>query len=306
MDGNVQSFRILLNDKLVLIYILILNSMKELFIYLLLMILGNTMYAQESIFTKNVNWKNYEKEYDVKEKIIEVNKIKDELLVYLKSNERLNDNLSSFHFIDYDFNGEIDIIYSGNAGTESLRTLIFERRNDGFYYKIFDKFGEVINIIQQDSFIPISLVLRDIECCGSNQIVYEVYHLLKETKSSKFRLSTKYSSFRETELPQIIFSQPKLFEVENEKYYLRLAPYIEVSNKYEEDLHIDGNIVHTYKRMSKGYAIAENTDSTGRVWWFVVMLNNLNLKGTYSEGNSNEIRNYSIGWMSSRYLKILH
>lgn len=80
-----------------------------------------------------------------------------------------------------------------------------------------------------------------------------------------------------------------------------MNPYIDSSQKYNEDLHINGNIVQTYTKGSKGYAISERVDSSGRVWWFVVMLNNLNLNGSFSEGSNNSITNYSIGWMSSRY-----
>jgi len=184
-----------------------------------------------------------------------------------------------------------------------LRTIIFKKDSVGSYHKVFDKFGELINIIKHDSFVPISLVLKDIECCGSNQIVYEIYNLVKLHGKSEYILSAKYSSYRETELPKDSFVSPRLFEVKNEKYFLRLNPYIETSNKYEEDLHIDGNIVQIYKSKSKGYAIAEEKDSTGRIWWFVIMMNNLDIKGTLSEGGNNEIKNYSIGWMSSRYLK---
>lgn len=273
--------------------------------FMLLTFVSNA-YAQESIFTKSVEWKDLEKKYELKYRISEINKIKDDLLNYFNENEDLDQNLSDFHFLDYDFNGIIDIIYSGYGGIDSMRTLIFELGKDGYYHSTFNKIGELINIVKYSVYTPVSLVLRDVECCGGNQIVYEVYHLSREKSQSKYVLSAKYSSFRQTDIPKDIFDKPILFKVVNEKYYLRLNPFLNKSQEYNEDLHIDGNIVQSYTYGSNGYAIAKKIDLTGRVWWFVIMLNNLNKKGAISEGSNNDVHNYSIGWMSSRYLKKLN
>lgn len=273
------------------------------FVGIILFSLIANAFAQKSIFEKSFDWKGYEQQFDLKYRIGEINKIKDDLLLYFNESSDLEDNLSDFHFVDYDLNGIMDIIYSGYGGTDSMRTLIFELGKDGAYYSTFNKFGEIINVIKYGACTPVSLVLRDVECCGGNQIVYEVYHYSKEVSLSKYLLSAKYSSYRETELPKVISGSSILFQVVYEKYYLRLNPIVDKNQEYNEDLRINGNIAQTYTSGSKGYAIAEKRDLTGRVWWFVIMLNNLNIKGTASVGSNNSVHNYSIGWMSSKYLK---
>lgn len=258
--------------------------------------------VQKSLFSKNINWNKYEKLVSTTYKAKEINKIKDDLLIYLKDNKILKDNLQNFHFIDYNSNGIIDIIYSGYGMTDSKQTIIFELGLDGMYYSNFNKFGEIINIYQSNICMPVSFVLRDIMCCGGNQIIYEVYSLILSKKESRLQLSAKYCSYRETEIPNELLDKAITFEVVNKKYFLRLSPNIDVSNKYNEDLHINGNIVQTYTTGSKGYAISQRIDSTGRIWWFVIMLNNLNLKDNSTVGDNNTIHHYSIGWMSSKYL----
>ena len=80
---------------------------------------------------------------------------------------------------------------------------------------------------------------------------------------------------------------------------------IEMISMGSTQTNINGNIVQTYTTRSKGYAISQRTDSTGRIWWFVIMLNNLNLKDNSTVGDNNTIHHYSSGWMSSKYLKAL-
>jgi len=46
--------------------------------------MGNIVYAQNSIFDKNIDWDSYEIKSEIAYKKIEVNKIKDDLLIYLR------------------------------------------------------------------------------------------------------------------------------------------------------------------------------------------------------------------------------
>lgn len=174
---------------------------RRIFISIILLCSLGKAYAQESIFIKNIDWQAYETELDITYRTGEINKIQDDLLSYFKENQSLKQNLVNFHFVDYDFNGVVDILYSGYGGTESMRTLVFELGIDGLYHCTFNMFGELINIFQYSHCLPMSFVLRDIECCGGNHVIYEVYHLDKGIVSSKLNLTAKYSSYRETEIP---------------------------------------------------------------------------------------------------------
>lgn len=260
--------------------------------------------GQNFITREKIVWEKYVKSYSKEYKLIEIKKIEDDLLVYLNATGRLAYYLNNFHFIDYNFDGNIDIIYTGDAGTETKRTLIFELDDNGYYIKTFDKFGELIDLYSKDGISPYNLVLREEACCGGFAVIYEIYHQVYNSNNIlQLQAAAKYSSIRGTELPTNLFDFPVLFEVNNESYYLRLEPVIENETK-NEALNIYGNIIGEYTAGAKGYAIGKKQDYTDRVWWFVFMLNNTpSLKSVFDVGSNNENKYYSVGWMSSRYLK---
>ena len=85
----------------------------------------------------------------------------------------------------------------------------------------------------------------------------------------------------------------------NKKYFLRTSPEIikRIESKLDDDQ--EGNIAHICTTGEQGIAYASQTDSTGRVWWFVCIKNmNTNPKTEFPEKGS-----YYLGWMSSRYVK---
>jgi len=99
---------------------------------------------------------------------------------------------------------------------------------------------------------------------------------------------------------------PVRFEIQNSPYNLRNSP--EIITGLKEDYYDytpinEQNITASYKAGDKGTAYAESTDSTGRIWWLVVMdVKPTSGESLYYEGN-NEFENYKpIGWISSRYV----
>lgn len=280
--------------------------MKHMFFYLTLIYISTLAYSQASLFDKSIDWKKYEESYSAEYKRGEIKKIKDDLLEYLEGSGSLENNLINFHFIDYNFDGVLDIIYSGDAGTEIKRTLIFELGEDGYYSKTFDKFGHLISLYSTNIGLPpYSLILKEEACCGGTSIVYENYQPVNLNGKLELQASTKFSSIVSTYFPAYFFDQPVLFEVKIELYCLRLNPTVDNETSNEE-LHINGNIIAEYTTGSKGYAIAEKQDETGRVWWFVLMINNNKpQKSIFDVGSNNENKYYSLGWMSSRYLEKL-
>jgi len=279
--------------------------MKYIIFNLLLICFSSKAIPQENLFYASIEWSEYEKDISIDYKKSEIKKIKDDLLEYLKENEILEESLSNFHFIDYDLNGVIDIVYSGDAGTETKRTIVFKLGENGIYSKIFDKFGVLISIYQISKFTPLTFVLKENPCCGNNQITYEIYQPINQGDKIELQASSKYCAIIGTELPKTLIDNPILFEVKNELYYLRLTPAVD-NEKFNEELNITGNIIAEYTIGAKGYAILERQDETGRVWWFVLMVNNNKpLKSMMDTGSNNENEYYSIGWMSSRYLEII-
>jgi hypothetical protein len=280
--------------------------MKKRFIFLLLALISNYAFSQ-TFLTDTVSWNQYEINYSKKLKLEKIKKIKDELIEYLESNDELQNNLHNFHFFDYNSDGNIDIIYTGDAGTDSERTLIFVRDDDGDYVKKFDKFGSVVNLssaIYQNT-PPYTFVLKEVECCGGTSIVYEAYQPVNENGSFKLNLLIKYSTIKGTKFPDIYFNKKLLFRVTSDIYNLRLNPTIDSVTNYV-GLHIRGNVVAEYSKGAEGYAIAQTKDKTGRIWWFVIMLNNNKpTQSIFDGGDNDDYKFYSLGWMSSKYLEKL-
>ncbi len=280
-----------------------INVIKKVFICFLLTHIQVAAFSQSYFLEENVNWLKDEAKYEKAYMHGEIGKIKDDLMIYLEASESLEKNFKNFHFFDYNFDGYIDIIYSGDAGTESKRTLIFEPNENG-YSKTFDKYGALISLYPLTRIgQPLSLVLKEQICCGGFSIVYEIYQPIFDNGKLELKPSTKYSFIVGTELPDSFYDAPILFEVQNEKYLLRLNPMID--NQIEnEELHIVGNVIAEYTVGSKGYAIAENQENSDRIWWFVIMINNNPpSKSIFDTGSNNKNHYYSIGWMSNRYLK---
>jgi hypothetical protein len=277
------------------------------FIVLISLILfsGITLFSQKPFFKKDIEWNDYsKKDLSFNSKVEKINSIDDGLLFYLKSNSILRQNLSNFHFIDYDLDGEIEILYSGDAGTDAKRTLIFELNKRGNYVKTFDKFGEVYCIRQFLEVEPFSFILKEEACCGGITVTYEIYHPIYEKDSLRLRASSKYCSIKGVKLPKKEI-EPIRFKVKNERYYLRLNPMINNKNKVHYHL-IKGNVISEYTKGAQGYAIAKETDDSGRIWWFVIMNNQKKpSKTVINNGSNNNNDFYSFGWMSSRYLKAI-
>jgi len=100
---------------------------------------------------------------------------------------------------------------------------------------------------------------------------------------------------------------------------LRKTP--EINNRIDSSLVAEGlygNIILEMAHGDEGVALAEYEDSTGRIWWFVSMKNNipkpltdyfyLDAKGEkYSRQNGYEttLDKPIFGWLSSRYVELI-
>ena len=124
----------------------VIDKFKYLYIILSIFLI-TTIKGQNGFLNLNntPQWKLYEENISKEEKSRYINEINDDLIVYLKSSNQIDLHFENFHFIDYDLDGITDIIYSGDAGTQSGRTLFFKKRGNE-YRKQWDFFGTVESI----------------------------------------------------------------------------------------------------------------------------------------------------------------
>lgn len=268
---------------------------------------SSSLIAQIFIPREEPKWHLFQKDYNMEYKMSVIKNIDHWLVHNFIEYENMDQYINNFHFIDYYFNGFDEIIYTGRVpGVEGERTFIFELINENYEIS-FEAFGEIISIHSMgENQPPYSFVLIDRPCCGDYVMVYEAYHPVFKEGRFQLEASIKMITIDEVEFPTSFFDKPVLFEVKNDPYHLRSNPVI---NDEREYIHhsILGNIISSYTANSRGYAFAEKLDETGRKWWFVAMVNNIepihSVLNREFKNNNNKF--HSIGWMSSRFLQII-
>jgi hypothetical protein len=276
-------------------------------LFSILFFFSSSLIAQVFIPSEELNWQLFEKKYSKEHRLSEIMKIDHWLVHNFLEYGNLEQYFNNFHFVDYNFNGFDEIIYSGMVpGSESQLTFIFELIDEN-YLASFGVTGKIISIHSfNGNLSPFSFVLLDLLCCGDYVKVYEIYHPVFTGEKFKLAASTKYITIDSVEFPSSFFDNPVLFEVVNEPYHLRSKPEIDNDSEYIHPS-VKGNIIGSYTKGSRGYAFAEKKDDTGRIWWFVAMVNNEeplhSVLNRQFENNNNKFS--SLGWMSSRFLEIV-
>jgi len=237
------------------------------------------------------------------------------ILEKLKGNEQFdwifysfenNDSscIKMLHVVDFNCDGISDLIYNGFVGAESNRVIFMKGNSDGTYSDVIGLWGRLIEISDFDGFSPLSFTIYNYACCAGVINHIERYTPIWKQSDFGYELQGKYSMYYSVDLPKVRFEKAIGFKTENEKYFLRLNPFINDTILLDHDE--EGNKFAEYPKDSEGIAIAEQIDETGRVWWFVMMKNNIKPNWSlYVNGDNNESKAYYLGWISSRFVKRL-
>ena len=280
--------------------------MKILFTTILAILLYVNSYCKEwkVIFDSElVDWTEFEIKLteDEKNKLLEsVYEI--EMFGEFKENELVTDR--NFHFVHINEDELVDIIYYGFAGTESNRTIFL--KNTGNSFKILiDLFGEIVTLEKDPNTKSLLFHVVNYPCCAGYTNHAEKYSYYYKT--NKLLLDRKIAFIKGTEFPEKKTIK-KNFETINELYRLRTNPVVNnnVNDKYSTPHEGVGNIIAEFEKGTKGTALAESVDETGRVWWFVIILKYSKTKSSvFHDGDNTEESYEFVGWMSSRYVKEL-
>ena len=273
--------------------------MRVLFVIAILNIYVVNIYSQEFDFVsqKEIDWKYYEEDINSKEKLQAILNLKDHSLIqYLKVNPYLDlesdDVLKCFHFVDFDLDGDFDIVYFGDIGVETSYTILF--KNTKGEYKEIDRIpAEVIKIEKITSFSPLNFVFRGPVLGGNDNWFIQVWNQVVIDGAISLVKGEKIYYHEFTSFPVDVFKNPIKFKITNEKYFLRSNPIIK-----------EQNVVGTFTGGTIGYAISSQEDDTGRVWWFVC-LNVIDMTSSEIKADLKKDANI-LGWMSSRFLEKLN
>lgn len=212
-----------------------------------------------------------------------------------QNNESIDPNL--FHVLDINNDGLLDVAYSG-VYAEGTATFFY--LNKGLKHEQSDMIpGEVVRIerLPLSNYLEIKTHLRP--CCVGSVHTHSIY-LVHSNNGLKVSNLDNVDFYEDTLEPNESIKKTR-FVTTRPEYKLRVTPEIAANfDKWIES--IDGNTVAIYPKGSRGIAIAESTDETGRIWWFVIMDNNVQPIKSLMYYNNNPKGSKSMGWMSSRFV----
>jgi hypothetical protein len=182
-----------------------------------------------------------------------------------------------FKVADLNNDNKLDIYYSGYLdGASDSYAYVFINTPNGFIKAFQDMPGLFLHSVYKNQKL-FGLIYCYEGFHGSGIELCRIGLLSFDSSGNKnVKVLIKYPNL--TKIPEQYFDKEIQFTVKNEKYYLR-SELGEVNGSF------NGEILYTYTKGDKGKAFAEETDETGRIWWFVIMDNGI------------------AGWMSSRFLE---
>lgn len=202
--------------------------------------------------------------------------------------------------VDLNNDGLQDVVFDGPSGGEPNIVYFFIQTNSGFE-QVFQDMQGIAKVTWKGQLLE-QVITSDWGCCAAIHLTYTVYNV-KYNNQNKPVFSKAFRSIEvsdELTKPKEYFSNPFQFTVNNEGYKLRLNPAINDTTAYHW-LEITGNTFATLKAGTVGTALAERTDETGRIWWYVTIDFDSNVQNCILR-TPDEFPTKVIGWLSSRFV----
>jgi hypothetical protein len=224
------------------------------------------------------------------------------------------ENARSFHFFDFTGDGVDDVVYSGpwyDRGPNGFSAL------EGTRFKLYQVMGgravlatsypgALQRIFRGGRGQPVSLRAVIHGCCAGPEWNVDYLAPVRAGDTVKYEPYLRLMGRGGIVMPTRFLPAPRRFTVSNEQYLLRDSPDIDAKDADGEDWYLwegHGNAVAEYTRGARGIALAEQTDATGRVWWFVRMDGRTwPRRAQIGEIHDDPMRMDRLGWMSSRFL----
>lgn len=186
---------------------------------------------------------------------------------------------SHYFFVDLNNDGQKDILYNSADGADAALLMIWINKN-GTYERILREGGDVLYVNWTNSTFLVDEPAMTGEMEG---------HLFKYQVTKTGVISDKLDYQVGAFFPPN-YNKISKFRTINDNYNLRSSPLVlnEPCEEYPDGSELCGNLYLKLSKGTIGFAIAESTDETGRMWW----LSKIDL-GT----------NNVIGWVSSRYVE---
>lgn len=220
-----------------------------------------------------------------------------------------------FHFVDFSGDGVADVIYNGAwfvrsengfGALEGTHARLWQVIG-GRAVEVMDDDGSIQRVWRGRAGEPVSFRVVHYGCCADPEWRIRYFRPVRDGGRVRFEEHRSVLGRAEMEMPSRFMSAPRRFTVNSDRYLLRSAPRIQdrPATEYPEwyEWGERGNAMAEYGRGARGIAIAERTDSTGRVWWFVRMDGGTPPRDAQvGEDPEHPVTMDRLGWMSSRFL----
>ena len=269
--------------------------------------LSSNVFSQSGFFVRN---SNIEKWYVESNKLeAEVKKVMNlpELHAVTRGKVSVEELLPFFHFIDFDNNGTLDLLFEGKI-LNVFYTFIFFKRADSYVVAIGEK-GSIVcaNLPREDNGLNFSVWKEG--CCGDNINTFTQYVCISTNNTSYFNMASKSLVYRRTILPNSRIAKPVSFKI-SQVGYLRVDPLVDNEKLIGGQSSWKGNATGMYPPDAVGTIYAETKDSKGEFWYFVRMNNETGIRIHSNRFTTNEAKQsagdddletyFTYGWIHSK------
>lgn len=214
------------------------------------------------------------------------------------------DLMKDLHVVDINNDQKFDIIYDGYTCGEQTEISIF-LNDGGTFKKIFTDYQEILKLEFTNGILS-AINIKDPGCCEEFTVTNRFYTVTYSAGNFEFILKNSYRYVENTKLPDLYWPNSKTVKILNNNYNLRASPLVDAATEYEiYGEPTKGNMVGRIPKDALAIAMADSTDETGRVWFFVAVLPEFPLKDTYLYDLEGAEKSYKCGWISSRFLEVV-
>lgn len=280
--------------------------MKNSFLILIFSLTISLIHSQEISLATEFSWSKIEnKNPALIKQFIELTP---EEFPHYKLNEpympTIRDLFNSLHVVDINGDGLDDIIFDGSNGSEAKEIAIFLNKGNSFK-RIFTDYQGILRLEFENGVLN-KIRIKDWGCCAAYVTTTKFYNVEYANGEFKFTQKMSFSYVDKTILPKAYWRNTKEVRILNDNYNLRFSPELDdKSEVYFEGTPTRGNTIGKVAINARAIALAESTDLTGRVWFFVAVYPEDKVKSTHFYYNPDEIKSYKCGWVSSRFVEIV-
>lgn len=227
----------------------------------------------------------------------------------LYSAEHAGQTAEAFRFVDFSGDGVADVIYGGapwfrneegEVGTADGSQLILWQVMDGRAVQVLDAPTSLQRAWRGKPGEPLRLRTVQHGCCDERHILIEYHAPQLRGETVRYHVTRRIVGSTNNRAPRALFSRPRPFTVMQDRYRLRHEP--DVRERMEDS---ESNVQAEYRQGARGLALAESRDSTGRVWWYVLMDGRTppdTAAVSFAFDEERDVPEDRLGWMSSRFL----